>query len=85
MKSKRTKQFKKLFAQLPSHAQEQAREAYKLFKQNPYHPSLHFKRIDPQEPIYSARISRSYRAVGRMEGNNITWYWIGSHADYDYL
>ncbi len=71
MKSKRTKQFKKLFAQLPSHAQEQAREAYKLFKQNPYHPSLHFKRIDPQEPIYSARISRSYRAVGRMEGKTL--------------
>jgi hypothetical protein len=85
VKSKRTKQFHKLFAQLPVHIQEQAREAYELFKQNPYHPSLHFKRIDPQEPIYSVRISRSYRAVGLVEGDNITWYWIGSHADYDHL
>ena len=85
MKSKRTKRFHKLFDQLPLPIQEQAREAYELFKQNPYHPSLHFKRIDPQEPIYSVRISRSYRAVGLMEGDNITWYWIGSHADYDHL
>lgn len=85
MKSKRTKRFNKLFAELPSHVQEQAREAYELFKQNPYHPGLHFMCIDPQEPIYSVRISRSYRAVGRMEGDTIIWYWIGSHADYDHL
>lgn len=74
MKSKRTKQFHKLFAQLPSDMQEQAREVYELFKQNPYHPSLHFKRIDPQEPIYSVRVSRNYRAVGWMEGDTIIWY-----------
>lgn len=85
MKSKRTKQFHKLFAQLPSDMQEQAREAYELFKQNPYHPSLHFKRIDPQEPIYSVRVSRNYHAVGWMEGDTIIWYWIGSHSDYDHL
>jgi hypothetical protein len=85
VKSKRTKQFHKLFAQLSSGMQEQAREAYELFKQNPYHPSLHFKRIDPQEPIYSVRISGNYRAVGWMEGDTIIWYWIGSHSDYDHL
>lgn len=85
MKSIRTKQFHKLFEQLPVHVQKQAREAYQLFKQNPYHPGLHFKRIDPQSPIYSVRISLGYRAVGRYEGDTIIWFWIGSHADYDRL
>ena len=65
--------------------QKQAREAYQLFKQNPYHPGLHFKRIDPKEPIYSVRVTLGYRAVGRYEGDTIIWFWIGSHADYDRL
>ncbi len=52
MKSRRTKQFHKLFARLPLHIQQDAIEAYKIFRANPYHPSLHFKQIDPQDPIY---------------------------------
>jgi hypothetical protein len=55
MRNRRTKQFHKLFARLPAHIQEQAREAYQLFSKDPYNPSLHFKQIDPQEPIYSVR------------------------------
>lgn len=86
MKSKRSKQFNKLLAQLSKNVQEQASATYRLFKQNPYHPSLHFKRIDPQDPIYSARIGRSYRAVGLWEGDTIiTWYWIGTHEEYNNL
>jgi hypothetical protein len=85
MRNRRTKQFHKLFARLPAHIQEQAREAYQLFSKDPYHPSLHFKQIDPQEPIYSVRIGRGYRAVGRREDNTIIWYWIGSHEDYNKL
>lgn len=26
-----------------------------------------------------------YRAVGTVDGNEIVWFWIGSHAEYDYL
>ena len=26
-----------------------------------------------------------YRAVGVIDGEAITWFWIGSHADYDNL
>ena len=74
MKSIRTRQFHKLFEQLRVHVQKQAREAYQLFKQNPYHPGLHFKRIDSQEPIYSVRVSLGYRAVGRYEGDTIIWF-----------
>ncbi len=37
------------------------------------------------EPIYSVRISRGYRALGLRDGDLVTWFWIGSHADYDKL
>lgn len=85
MRSIRTKQFHKLFAQLPSQIQEQAKAAYQTFKENPYHPRLHFKCISPQHPIYSVRIGYNYRALGRLEENTITWFWIGSHEDYNKL
>lgn len=85
MKSTTTTQFHKLFARLPEQVQRQAREAYKQFKQNPYHPSLHFKQVHPSQPIYSIRVSLDYRAVGDKEGDEITWFWIGTHSDYDKL
>ncbi len=71
MKSRRTKQFKKLFARLPKHVQENAVEAYRLFAKDPYHPSLQFKCIDDQDPTYSTRIGLSYRAVGWYENGII--------------
>ncbi len=85
MRSVRSKQFRKLFAQLPLSIQEQARDAYKLFKENPYHPRLQFKRISQQNPIYSVRVGYSYRVLGRLEKDKITWFWIGSHEDYNKL
>jgi hypothetical protein len=58
LKSHTTERFRKAFKMLPERVRRQAREAYKLFEQNPYHPSLHFKPIHPTRPIYSVRISR---------------------------
>lgn len=85
MKSHTTRRFRKVFAKLPASIQQQARESFARFSQNPYHPSLHFKRIHSTQPIYSARISLSYRTVGVLEGDTIIWFWIGSHEDYDNL
>jgi hypothetical protein len=85
MKSYTTQRFRRAFKDLPPEIQEQARKAYKLFKQNPYHPSLRFKSIHPTQPIYSVRASLGYRALGVREGDDIVWFWIGSHADYDKL
>jgi mRNA-degrading endonuclease RelE of RelBE toxin-antitoxin system len=85
MKSYRSRRFNKLLAQLPEQAQEQARKAYQLFKRDPYHPSLHFKRIDPQSPLYSVRVGAHYRAVGELEDNTIIWTWIGTHEEYNKL
>jgi hypothetical protein len=74
-----------MFAELPTEVQRQARRAYRIFRQNPNQPSLRFKPIHPTRPIYSVRIGPGYRAVGILQSDEIVWYWIGSHADYDKL
>ena len=55
------------------------------FQRNPNHPGLQFKQVHSTRPIYSARISLDYRALGILEGDEMIWFWIGSHADYDRL
>lgn len=85
MKSRTTDKFRRAFADLPKQVQQQTREAYRQFKQDPNHPSLRFKKIHPELPIYSARISKSYRAVGQLDGDTVIWFWVGSHAEYDRL
>jgi len=85
VKSRTTRKFRASVDQLPKKAQMQARNAYRLFDKNPSHPSLRFKKVHQKLPIYSARISRDYRAVGQLEGSLVIWFWIGSHADYDQL
>jgi mRNA-degrading endonuclease RelE of RelBE toxin-antitoxin system len=85
MNSRTTMRFRKALDGLPAHIQQQATEAFAIFQQDPYHPSLHFKRVHSTQSIYSARITRDYRAVGVIEGDTIIWFWVGSHADYDKL
>ena len=85
MKSRTTAAFRKSFAALPKQVQEQTREAYRQFKENPSYPSLRFKKVHPELPIYSARISNNYRAVGQLDGDTAIWFWVGSHAEYDRL
>jgi hypothetical protein len=85
MISHTTSRFRKAFAELPADIRKQARQAYRLFIENPHHSSLRFKSIHPTRPIYSVRIGLNYRAVGIREGDDVIWYWIGSHAEYDKL
>lgn len=35
--------------------------------------SLHFKKVHPIEPIYSARITAGYRAVGLLVEDEVIW------------
>lgn len=84
MKSHLHPKFRKHYAKLPKDVKAQARRAYRLFKQDPYHNSLQFKRIDPVDPVFSVRIGLDYRAWGVKQGDVIIWYWIGPHAEYDH-
>ena len=85
MKSRTTRQFRQLLAELPQPVRREARAAYRQFRDNPRHPGLQFKRVHQTLPVYSARVSSDYRAVGVLTGDTIVWFFIGSHADYDRL
>ncbi|MGH9619204.1 MAG: hypothetical protein ACRD45_05760 [Bryobacteraceae bacterium] len=85
MISRATRRFWSAYRELPSEAREAARKAYAAFGNNPAHPSLNFKKVHAHEPVYSVRVTRGYRAVGLLEGDEITWFWIGTHADYERL
>lgn len=63
MTSRTTASFRKAFAALPADIQDRAREAFRLFTENPTHPSLQFKQIHSKAPIFSARITLHYRAL----------------------
>jgi hypothetical protein len=76
--------FRRDLARLPEQIRRQARAAYQLFKANPNHPSLKFRKLPPHEDLWS-RITNVYCAVGRGRGDVIRWFFIGSHADYDDL
>jgi hypothetical protein len=85
MISHTTRRFRQGLRALPEEVRRQAREAYKLFLHDPHHPSLRFRRVHPTEPIYSARVGLHYRALGTLEDDEIVWFWIGPHAEYDRL
>ncbi|RLC73958.1 MAG: hypothetical protein DRI52_00825 [Chloroflexi bacterium] len=59
------------------------RKAHRLWMQNPFHSSLHFKCINAEENIWSVRITLGYRAIGILEDDTVTGFWIGSHDDYE--
>lgn len=86
MKSRTTAQFRRLFADLPADVQRQARAAYRLFKENPRHPSLQFKHIVQAGPaFYSARVGEHHRATGELMGDEVVWDWIGTREAYTRL
>jgi mRNA-degrading endonuclease RelE of RelBE toxin-antitoxin system len=85
MKSSVTKTFRKRLNDLPTSVQEQAAKAYALWQEDPYYPSLQFKRVSQRQPIYSARVSINYRVLGLLESDHIYWFWIGAHDEYDEL
>jgi hypothetical protein len=65
---------------LPLRIQALARRNFALLKQDPEHPSLHFKNVGPYR---SVRIGLRYRALGVPVAGGIQWFWVGSHSDYD--
>jgi len=78
--------FRRDFAKLPREIQQQARVAYKRFQTDSSHPSLQFKRLHASLSLWSVRVTGSYRAVGvRKSDDEMVWFFIGTHADYDRL
>lgn len=85
MTSLTTERFWKAFNVLTPEVQERAKKVYELWQKDPYHDSLQFKRVHTKRPIYSVRIGMDWRALGIKDADTVTWFWIGSHSDYNKL
>ena len=73
-------QFWKHYQQLPENLQRLADKNYNILKTNPRHPSLQFKKVGR---YWSARVGSDHRALAVPSGDDLVWFWIGSHAEYD--
>ena len=56
---------------------------YRLWRDDPHHLSLRFRRLKGSPDRVTVRIGDHYRALGLLNKDTITWVWIGSHSDYD--
>jgi hypothetical protein len=82
MKSSTTPDFRACFIDLPPEIKARAKTAYQLWKRNPRHPSLKFRKVGT---IWSIRIGGGYRALAILEKDTFFWFWIGNHDDYERL
>ncbi len=77
-----TSRFWQAYEALPSEVQRLADENYELLKRDPRHPSLHFKKVSR---FWSVRVGLRYRALAVQDGDDMVWFWIGRHDEYDRL
>jgi hypothetical protein len=73
-------EFWECYDRLPEAVQRLADKNFELLKSNPQHPSLHFKKIGR---LRSARVGIQYRALAVEDGDDLVWFWIGPHGEYD--
>jgi hypothetical protein len=71
------------FFMVGRHGQRLAAKNYRLWRHDPYHPSLRFLKLQGSENRFTVRIGDHYRALGKLTAGTMTWVWIGTHADYD--
>lgn len=67
---------------LPLAVRRLADRNFQLLKHDRRHPSLHFKKVGR---FWSARVGARYRALAVEQDEDLVWFWIGSHSDYDEL
>ncbi|HKQ04126.1 MAG TPA: hypothetical protein VJ464_03260 [Blastocatellia bacterium] len=82
MRHRATPRFWFCYHQLPNEVQRLADRCYALLQQDSQHPSLHLKKIGR---LWSVRVGLHYRALAVEDENDLVWFWIGSHAEYDRL
>ena len=82
MKHRASPRFWRAYRGLPQDVRRLADRSYKLLKDNPAHPSLHFKKVGQ---FWSARIGLHHRALAVEADTDLVWFWIGSHDGYDKL
>ncbi|MCX7016895.1 MAG: hypothetical protein NTW86_30775 [Candidatus Sumerlaeota bacterium] len=82
MRHRATPKFWRHYNALPADIQELARGCFALMKQNLRHPSLHLKKAGR---FWSARVGLHHRTVAIEKDEDLVWFWIGPHAEYEAL
>jgi mRNA-degrading endonuclease RelE of RelBE toxin-antitoxin system len=82
MNSSVTRSFRERYQKLEPAIQQLARKNFRLWKDNPRHPSLQFKKV---RDYWSVRVGLQYRAVALLESDTFYWFWIGPHDEYERL
>jgi hypothetical protein len=77
-----TRRFWDCYWSLPSPIRELADKSFTLLRENPQHPSLHFKKVGQ---VWSARVGDAHRALAVPDGQDYIWVWIGTHDEYERL
>lgn len=71
--------FRRDFHLLPEGIQKRVRKALALLEENPFHPSLHTKKIRGKQGVWEARVTIAYRVTFSWEGDLITLRRVGTH------
>ena len=76
-----TEEFQKRYRELPKIIQRKAEKQEKIFRQNPFHPSLHTEKLEPKgKEVWSFRIDKRYRIIFRfINGNKVRFLTVGPH------
>ena len=76
-----TEEFKKEYNCLPKQIQQKAEKQERIFKNNPFHPSLHTEKLIPKsKEVWSFRIDKKYRIIFRfLDGNKVIFLTVGPH------
>lgn len=77
-----TRKFWSFYNGLPVETRKLADENFQLLRQDPSHPSLHFKKVGR---FWSARVGIRHRVLAVEDGSDVVWFWIGRHDEYRQL
>jgi Txe/YoeB family toxin of Txe-Axe toxin-antitoxin module len=83
-----TEEFSRRYSDLPIAIQKKAERRERMFRENPFHPSLKTEKLQPLGREYwSFRVDRNYRIIFRFgEANKVYFVSCGHHQwIYRYL
>lgn len=77
-----TKEFQDRYEDLTEIVKKKAEKQEKIFRQSPFHPSLHTEKLEPKgKQVWSFRIDKRYRIFFRFRdgGKKATFLTVGPH------
>ncbi len=76
-----TQEFCQRYKKLPKNIQKKAEAKERLFRKNPFHPSLHTEKLIPKKKeVWSFRIDKKYRIIFRfINHNKVLFLTVGPH------